>query len=846
MDEPEAELLIDLPEEPYELLELLQDIIITFREHYTGRSQNDGKETLGPISQELYTAAHRVAVGLNSTIHARRIQDILERDIEHHYIPSPGSNSKFSNLETFRTFVRKIPKDKQTIDIQRPFIKKMSVPGTELLSSRVADFDLLLCRENPQSEMAPMVSERPHKQNRWYSEKEFQRFRSRCRGYEDLHRLLREFWPCQCGADHENKLGSCMNIMLCLQPSWKHPKITIEEYDMILQHELAPLHCSIMIQPQKCPTSFATKKLDPPCQVLFDGILGLKLKIVATPITPTGFAAEFFPDQVMSGDPGKRVSLQKILQDRIILLARERRILAVILMYSFMQLLDGPWLQQYWDSADISFFQFDENGGPATFNFRRPYLSACWVAAQGSTRPTKLHKDYHPMPDMVTLARFLLELELQENRIPPDFTRNLRSDLPKASKMLSRLKDLDRDEWAKQQFIESMSACLAVETYAKYEPQAPHLGMWDIYQKVVSPLEQNLLSMLGPRASFKDLEQELSGVTPLANVIFDEPAAKPLEQSPPINTESDKWFTKLEQETHSLMSGIKGGEVKIAILDTGIDLQHPLLSERIQNENCWDFVNDTEGICDEVGHGTHTASLLVKTAPQAKIFCGRVWKTRCEEDNTGRLIAKAIKHAVKKWEVDIIVMPFAFPHSNEDIEDAIDDYHNKVLIFAAASNKADEKLGFPACLPEVFCIYSNKTRTIQSQFCKLGKQGKYNFSTIGEDVKGAWPTGLTDGEAELRQSGTSCPTPIAAGVAALVLQFARQSGRGAVSRAKKLKNKSVMEKVLFECMTEKQKSGVYNLIELWKLLSGLDGKEKRTLPSIASMISERINEVYQN
>lgn len=115
MDEPEAGLLLDLPEEPYELLELLQDIISTFRQHFTGRFQNDNKETLaqrhfksrlwqldfhldgymnqqGPISQELYTAAHQVAIGLNSTIHARRIQDILERDIKHHYTPSPSSN----------------------------------------------------------------------------------------------------------------------------------------------------------------------------------------------------------------------------------------------------------------------------------------------------------------------------------------------------------------------------------------------------------------------------------------------------------------------------------------------------------------------------------------------------------------------------------------------------------------------------------------------------------------------------------------------------------------------------------------------------------------------------------
>jgi hypothetical protein len=201
---------------------------------------------------------------------------------------------------------------------------------------------------------------------------------------------------------------------------------------------------------------------------------------------------------------------------------------------------------------------------------------------------------------------------------------------------------------------------------------------------------------------------------------------------------------------------------------------------------------------------------------------------------------------VDNWKVDIIVMPFAFPHRNDEIEDVIDNYHTKALLFAAASNKTDEKLGFPACLPDVFCIYSNQTRTIQSKFCKRGKQGKYNFSTIGEDVHGAWPTGLSDGTAELRQTGTSCSTPIAAGVAALVLQFARQSGRGAVARANKLKNKRVMEKVLFECMTEKQESGVYNLIEPWKLLSGFDGQEKRTLPSMASMISERINAVYPN
>lgn len=121
----------------------------------------------------------------------------------------------------------------------------------ELLSLRVSTLDILLCRESPQSEIAPIASEHLQKQDRWYSEKAFQSYLSRCRGYEDLYSLLREYWPCPCGADHENKLGSCMNIMLCLQSGWTHPKLAIGEYDMIFQHELTPLHCSITIQPKR-------------------------------------------------------------------------------------------------------------------------------------------------------------------------------------------------------------------------------------------------------------------------------------------------------------------------------------------------------------------------------------------------------------------------------------------------------------------------------------------------------------------------------------------------------------------------------------------------------------------
>lgn len=244
------------------------------------------------------------------------------------------------------------------------------------------------------------------------------------------------------------------------------------------------------------------------------------MKISATQVTTADVTAKFCIDFVSMSEPGNCVTLQKLLDDRIILQVRERRILAVILMYSFMQLLDGPWLQQYWDGADISFFQSNKDG-ISSFNFRQPYLSACWITAQSKTRPGKLHEGYHPMPDMVTLARFLLELELQHTRISPNLAQDLPSDLAKAVRLLQKLKDWDRDLPERALFIESISACLDMETYTRHSPDSPHMLLWEIYQKVVNPLEQNLLSMLGRQATLEDLENELCGASPQINATLE-------------------------------------------------------------------------------------------------------------------------------------------------------------------------------------------------------------------------------------------------------------------------------------------------------------------------------------
>jgi subtilisin family serine protease len=101
--------------------------------------------------------------------------------------------------------------------------------------------------------------------------------------------------------------------------------------------------------------------------------------------------------------------------------------------------------------------------------------------------------------------------------------------------------------------------------------------------------------------------------------------------------ESDKWMKRYEAFRDDLMDKVEnpdkevGARVKIAILDTGIDWEHPYIKgAEDQIKKSRNFVGDRPGqdgkeqVKDDAGHGTHTAALLLKTVPGADIYIARV------------------------------------------------------------------------------------------------------------------------------------------------------------------------------------------------------------------------------
>ncbi len=119
---------------------------------------------------------------------------------------------------------------------------------------------------------------------------------------------------------------------------------------------------------------------------------------------------------------------------------------------------------------------------------------------------------------------------------------------------------------------------------------------------------------------------------------------------------------------------IKGKGVKVAVLDTGIDLTHPDLSAKLLKN----FVNKVDTTAqDENDHGTKIAGIinakennyaLLGVAPQATLFVGKVANDMGDVHVSN--LAAGIKWATEQ-QVDIINISLEFDEDHAELHSAI-------------------------------------------------------------------------------------------------------------------------------------------------------------------------------
>jgi len=79
-------------------------------------------------------------------------------------------------------------------------------------------------------------------------------------------------------------------------------------------------------------------------------------------------------------------------------------------------------------------------------------------------------------------------------------------------------------------------------------------------------------------------------------------------------------------------------KIKVAVLDSGVDMEHPLLKphqSRIREVKDW-----TGQLGDQVSHGTCVTALVLSIAPNAEIYVAKVFESTRSTVHTKRYVSE--------------------------------------------------------------------------------------------------------------------------------------------------------------------------------------------------------------
>ncbi|MBT6371034.1 MAG: S8 family serine peptidase [Thaumarchaeota archaeon] len=172
--------------------------------------------------------------------------------------------------------------------------------------------------------------------------------------------------------------------------------------------------------------------------------------------------------------------------------------------------------------------------------------------------------------------------------------------------------------------------------------------------------------------------------------------------------------------------GFTGDGIRIGVIDTGINLEHPDFFNSDQLSRFlkgYDFVENDSIPQDTNGHGTQVTGIiaadgqLIGIAPKVEIFSYRV--SSDGESVPSDLIIKAINRAVED-RVDIINISLGVNMTHAKIDNAVNNaIDHGIVVVAAAGNSGPDKstIGSPARNPNAITVgatYNNRDSSMVS------------------------------------------------------------------------------------------------------------------------------------
>jgi thermitase len=213
--------------------------------------------------------------------------------------------------------------------------------------------------------------------------------------------------------------------------------------------------------------------------------------------------------------------------------------------------------------------------------------------------------------------------------------------------------------------------------------------------------------------------------------------------------------------------------IKIAILDTGVDLDHPDLANKVISSI--DFSNS--GTTDDVyGHGTHVAGIAAAMTNNGIGVAGLGYSSTIMNvkvlDNCGMgaysWIISGIICAADNG-AKVVNLSLGAQYASSALEDAVNYAWSKgVVVVAAAGNNGDTTPMYPACYTSCIAVAATDANDARASWSNYG-----DWVDVAAPGLSIYATLKDNGYGYL--SGTSMASPYVAGLAALLFTMVGDS-----------------------------------------------------------------------